>query len=603
MCRAIAGSAGSRGLPFATCAVEVHRTNTDPSARQGARPGRRARRRPRVGAGCRRAGAELRLLQRIDGDGSVAGFGGILAATGDLDRNGADDLVVGGLFGREVLAFDGVTASALHRLKLTGFMADPEGLEGIGDVDGDGHADIVVNEALVATARVVSGRTGQDIWVFANASSLRMVGDLDHDGHIDLMAAMGLPAVAKVYSGKDRRELFSFGPSNGFGFRCGPAGDTNADGFADLLLADVPGALELRSGKDGAVLRSYPGASGWAAGDVNNDGFADLILRDRAGAIEIRSGKDDAVLYTWPSAPVLRSAGDINGDGYGDLVVGDSTAAVHGPDTGQVTVYSGRDRSVLFHFDGEAAGDQLGTSVAGVLDIDGDGRSDLLVGAPSTDHGGTNFGSVYVFAGGPTRSVFPVAAVASEGNLNSVFPLAVPQCRLQLLMEAAGFAGPRAGMVSGMALRRDEGTAAYAGGTVDLRVDLGFAATTARTMSARFLDNWKGTPTLVMLGRVAVPPQPALLQGPGPFNIVVPFASPLSWNGENLLCEIQATNATTTGYMLDAVLALPGTASPIGQSCNGPTGMPRFPLPDPRSLVQSGAIVDRIENATAGALA
>ncbi|MFA9207595.1 MAG: integrin alpha, partial [Yersinia sp. (in: enterobacteria)] len=48
---------------------------------------------------------------------------------------------------------------------------------------------------------------------------------------------------------------------------------------------------------------------------------------------------------------------------------------------------------------GEAAGDAAGYTVLAVGDMNGDGRPDMLVGAPGQDAGGTDAGAAYVVWG------------------------------------------------------------------------------------------------------------------------------------------------------------------------------------------------------------
>ncbi|MFT5679274.1 MAG: hypothetical protein ACI8RZ_000178 [Myxococcota bacterium] len=104
----------------------------------------------------------------------------------------------------------------------------------------------------------------------------------------------------------------------------------------------------------------------------------------------------DAALYGTATndflGSALDSAGDWDGDGYSDLLLGapghDGTAldmggvyVVGGPITGSSDVYT----VATVYFYGERSGDSLGTAVAGLGDIDDDGYSDILMGAPGYD--------------------------------------------------------------------------------------------------------------------------------------------------------------------------------------------------------------------------
>ena len=95
----------------------------------------------------------------------------------------------------------------------------------------------------------------------------------------------------------------------------------------------------------------------------------------------------------------VTSAGDFNGDGRLDLVVGANGADPGGKlnagaayivfgtsGRGAVDLASPGARAV--RFDGAAAGDELGASVSGVGDVNGDGLSDVLLGARGSDNNG-----------------------------------------------------------------------------------------------------------------------------------------------------------------------------------------------------------------------
>ena len=98
------------------------------------------------------------------------------------------------------------------------------------------------------------------------------------------------------------------------------------------------------------------------------------------------SGIDGSVLYTFDGdgedddlGVSVSGAGDVNGDGFADLIVGAPGVDTNGDGSGSARVYSGIDGNVLHTFIG-AAGD-LGVSVSGAGDVNDDGFADLVVGA------------------------------------------------------------------------------------------------------------------------------------------------------------------------------------------------------------------------------
>ena len=154
------------------------------------------------------------------------------------------------------------------------------------------------------------------------------------------------------------------------------AGDINGDGVSDLLVG-APGHASNTG-------RSYVVYGGPAVG-----GSGMLSLSNLTGA---NGFKLDGEASGDVSGYSVSAAGDINGDGVSDLLVG---APYHASNTGRsYVVYGGPavgGSGVLslsnltgangFKLDGEASGDYSGFSVSTAGDINGDGVSDLLVGA------------------------------------------------------------------------------------------------------------------------------------------------------------------------------------------------------------------------------
>ncbi len=191
----------------------------------------------------------------------------------------------------------------------------------------------------------------------------------------------------------------------GIGRAVASAGDVNGDGFPDFIVG-MPyddtvgtnaGAARVYSGRDGSVLYTfYPppanfrsfGSTVAGAGDVNGDGYADLIVGEELAAFGqafVFSGRDGSLLYTFTGAEydflgtAVAGAGDVDGDGYDDVIVGAPQSETFHPNVGYATVYSGRNGSVLYQWNGCGVGDAFGLAVGKAGDVDADGFTDVIV--------------------------------------------------------------------------------------------------------------------------------------------------------------------------------------------------------------------------------
>jgi hypothetical protein len=132
-------------------------------------------------------------------------------------------------------------------------------------------------------------------------------------------------------------------------------------------------------------------------GDINGDCVPEFIVgapgNDAGGAdagrAYVYSGMNSTPLFTVSGQAAgeligwsVAAAGDLNGDGTGDFATGSPNLGA-----GVVRAYSGADGSMLLDLDGPSAGAQFGRVIAGIGDVNGDGRSELLIGAEGVGGG------------------------------------------------------------------------------------------------------------------------------------------------------------------------------------------------------------------------
>jgi hypothetical protein len=376
----------------------------------------------------------------VDSDAKIVGaidyssFGNDVARAGDVNGDGAEDMIVGTYtYGTAYLIpgpIEDTMTSGDAVAELTSAMAkDINGAENfsLGDQDADGYDDLLVSAWNFGYG---NGR----VYVVLGP----VTGSNTTEGH-----------AAAIIDGDSPTGLYS--PN--FGMQPS-AGDLNGDGVLDLFVGEPGGfgdtggtylfygpvtsesfyAADADVGIAGLEFADFTGSANSADGDVNGDGIDDALIGARQADY---SGTDDGAVYLFygPVSGVtsVKEAdtvfygasdgqqlgwitalnGDVDGDGADDVGLG-APDPTYGT-AGDVWLFyaaalSGSEVDVAkasAQLTGDAAGDQFGYALDFGGDLDADGRADVAVGAP---YSGTNAGTAYVFEGPVSGAVAATAA-------------------------------------------------------------------------------------------------------------------------------------------------------------------------------------------------
>jgi hypothetical protein len=233
--------------------------------------------------------------------------GGVRVAVGDVNGDGVPDIITGAGpgGGPHVKVFSGKDGSLLASF----FAYDPTFAGGVfvasGDVNGDGYADIITGAGPGGGphVKVFSGKDGSVLdTFFAYAPTFTggvhvAAGDVDGDGHAEIITGAGLGGGPDVRvftgaTGAQASEFFAYGASFTGGVMVA-AGDMNGDGNAEIITgpgAGASGEVRVFDATTGAKLQALtPFASTVTGGvrvavtDLNADGRPDIVAATGPG--------------------------------------------------------------------------------------------------------------------------------------------------------------------------------------------------------------------------------------------------------------------------------------------------------------------------------
>jgi hypothetical protein len=391
----------------------------------------------------------VKIIREWHGESSGDQFGWIARKLGDVDGDGVTDIVTsapthgahaGRIYvysvgsGRLLWSADGKPGDELG-----------SGVEGIGDANGDGIPDVAASAPSGAgVAYIYSGRDGQILQTFKSARTDELfgnhisgIGDIDGDGHADLIiGAPGKEGESKnaghayIFSGKDGRLLFTLaGERLGDGFGSAVAGYSK--GKEHFLVVGAPLAGPSHRGRVYVYVNPVGAPKFTIEADTTGNALGAMfvsVLQNSGG-----TGTQDIFVSDWTNAAKGAStgriyvhsagtgehlmtltgesagdgfgtskstAGDVDGDGHEDLIVGAWQYGKVAVSAGRAYLYSGKDGHLIKTFTCRTPGDTFGFDAVGLGDVDGDGTADLLITAGWSGVSGHHSGRVFIISSG-----------------------------------------------------------------------------------------------------------------------------------------------------------------------------------------------------------
>ncbi len=332
--------------------------------------------------------------------------------TGDFDGDGYPDIAVVNSSDNNVSIFRNTgNGTAIGFANKIDFATDntPVSIQS-GDFDGDGKLDLaIVNSSSNSisilrnngSSGTISFETKQDYITQSNPGQIK-IGDLDGDGKLDLVINEFGNNSFSIFRNTSNVGVITFASSNTLSTGAGSnpsalaLGDVNGDGKLDIAITNF-GASKLALYRNTSSVNtlsfvldnSYDTQSfplSIVIGDLDQDGKADIAISNtnsntvsfykNTGTSAIISFADGQPNFAMDSPREL-TMGDVDGDGQVDLAVANINAST-------INIFNNSSTSAFFSFDKTMHTAGTNPVSVALTDFDGDGRPDLVVANSNT---------------------------------------------------------------------------------------------------------------------------------------------------------------------------------------------------------------------------
>lgn len=223
-----------------------------------------------------------------------------------------------------------------------------------------------------------------DLLALATSSGASIaVGDVDGDGAADIIVGAGSgqsnPATVRVFRTADKSMIAEFTPFNTLNGAGVAAGDIDGDGKAEVLVSDNLGRIDVCTYVNGKLAATgiRLGGSAAAVADTAYDGKPEVVTVSKNGlkiwSVDLAAGTATRLANRMNLPGTSVAAGDFDGDGTEEILIGGMVTAAGSVAVHIVDAFGTREKLVAMN---------RASATVAAADLDGDGIAEAIVGIP-----------------------------------------------------------------------------------------------------------------------------------------------------------------------------------------------------------------------------